>query len=120
MKTGILKKIARSITGVGLHEKSSGQLLRCPACKKKRLQLSDAGLKCSCFFELPRIVCGKELTDEQLITLAVKRKTLLIAGFLSPTGEAFSVKLKLYVQVCRVNDVKSCGVWGIDKVKSNP
>jgi len=68
-----------------------GQLGQCPQCQAGTVRQTPKGAGCGrwregCTFTVWRTVSGKELTDEQIKDLVLKKRTELIKGFKKKDG----------------------------------
>ncbi len=73
------------------------QKLICPFCGKQ-LRSFDWGYGCSgykdgCKFRVNKVICGKQITENQVISLVQNGKTNVIKGFKSKDGKTFDACL---------------------------
>ncbi|MDR2926655.1 MAG: topoisomerase C-terminal repeat-containing protein, partial [Cytophagaceae bacterium] len=71
--------------------------LPCPKCKSGAITIYNKVAKCnnaSCNLTVFKSVCGKNLTDSQLVGLLKNGKTEIIKGFKSKQGNSFDASLK--------------------------
>lgn len=67
----------------------------CPACGKS-IAITQNSFSCTgCAFRIRSLVCGKNLTQNQVETLISKGKTTIIKGFKSKAGKPFNAALVL-------------------------
>lgn len=72
-------------------EKSS---IKCPHCNKN-LVVNKWYYQCSCGFKIPHVICGKNLSEQDMGSLINDKKTGLIRGFVSKSGNKFNAYLVL-------------------------
>ena len=75
----------------------SSQKLICPKCKTGKLTHYANVTKCSdmsCNLAIFKTMCGKRLTEQQIVELVQKGKTGFIKGFKGKTGKLFDAALK--------------------------
>ena len=72
-------------------EKSS---IKCPHCNKN-LVVNKWYYQCSCGFKIPHVICGKNLSEQDMGSLINDKKTGLIKGFVSKSGNKFNAYLVL-------------------------
>ena len=73
--------------------------IKCPLCGNDLHKYSwgwgCTNYKNGCKFSVSSTICGKKLTDKQIVTLITKKKTKEINGFISKSGKPFNAALKL-------------------------
>ncbi|MFD2965801.1 type IA DNA topoisomerase [Sphingobacterium bambusae] len=72
--------------------------LSCPKCKIEKLHLNDRQIRCSsaaCGWKQYRMICGVQLSPEDLKQLVTKNKTGLIKGLKGRSGKSFDAQLVL-------------------------
>ena len=73
-----------------------GQHFECPKCKSGKVTVYAKVAKCgnmSCNLTIFRTLCGKHLTDKQVVELITKGKTGVIKGFKSKQKNVFDAIL---------------------------
>jgi len=80
---------------------SDGKKLNCPFCSKGLIEYENgygcSGYKSSgCTFFVKKTICGKRITETQLMLLVTSGRTSVIKGFISPkNGKSFDAILKV-------------------------
>lgn len=72
------------------------QKLLCPKCKSGKMTIYENVAKCnnsSCELTIFKTICGKKLTEHQIVELVQKGKTSLIKGFKGKQGKSFDAAL---------------------------
>jgi DNA topoisomerase-3 len=90
----------KSLQNTGtINQAADADKILCPKCRKAHLRVFEKGIGCSnreCGFVLWRLICKKNLTDNQLNEIAKGKVSGIIKGFVSPkTGKPFEAKLKM-------------------------
>lgn len=74
-------------------------MIICPLCSsqlvKGKSNIYCSSYKQGCKFSIPYIICGKRLTDNQIVMLVKSRRTKIIKGFVSKNGNSFDATLKI-------------------------
>lgn len=81
----------------GLDLPSNTQKLTCPKCKSESVTVYGKVARCGnphCNMTVFKTICGKSLSDNQVVELIKKGKTGLIKGFKSKQGKSFDASLK--------------------------
>lgn len=97
-----------------ISESSSGQFVSekeekmiCPLCGKKinhfKWGYGCSGYSDGCKFSINNEICGKKITENQVLTLITKGKTNTIKGFTGKSGKSFDAALKLDKASGKVN-----------------
>jgi len=72
--------------------------LTCPKCKLEKLHLNDRQIRCSnstCGWKQYRMICGVQLSQEDLKQLVTESKTGLIKGLKGRSGKSFDAHLTI-------------------------
>lgn len=72
--------------------------IECPRCERGSVYLYNKVAKCNnieCELTIFRFLCGKNLTDEQILNLLRGEQTPVIHGFVNRKGKQFECMLKL-------------------------
>ena len=89
------QKVVDEISGVAIPE--DVHKLPCPKCKSGAVAIFSKVAKCnneSCNLTIFKTVCGKSLTESQVIELLKNGKTGLIRGFKGKKGNSFEAMLR--------------------------
>lgn len=77
-----------------------GSELKCPCCgavlQKGIVNIYCSNYKAGCRFNVPYLVCGKKLTENQIIMLITQQRTNLIKGMTSKNGKKFDAALIIH------------------------
>lgn len=76
-----------------------GSELKCPSCgavlKEGATNIFCSDYKNGCKFHVPYFVCGKKLTENQILMLINQQRTTIIKGMTSQNGKKFDAAIKL-------------------------
>ena len=88
-----LNDIASNIKGFATGSLSNEESnIKCPCCNKN-LIINKWYYQCSCGFKISHIICEKDLSEQDINNLINNKRTGLIKGFTSKTGEKFAAYL---------------------------
>lgn len=96
-----IKTDTAQITNEVLNSRIAGfsfNSIECPKCGRGTMYLYNKVAKCNnseCGHHILRLLCGKYLTDAQLLTVLGRKKTPVIKGFVTRKGKKFSASLTL-------------------------
>ena len=79
-------------------EQETQQTLDCPKCKEQSVRIYPKVAKCmneECGLTIFKSICGKNLSDTQVIDLLLKGKTGVIKGMVGKSGKPFDASLSL-------------------------
>lgn len=86
----IIEQISNS--KIKMENNNNFQTYVCPKCGRETFRIFKGVGKCtdeSCDFKIFRKMCGKSLTDQNIIELIQKKRSSLIKGFVSKAGKKF-------------------------------
>jgi DNA topoisomerase-3 len=94
-----IKEFTKSIVDEisSLELPANSQKLNCPKCKTGTITIYAKVAKCSdmnCNLTIFKAVCGKNLTEKQIVELVKNGKTGMIRGFKSKQGQVFDASLR--------------------------
>lgn len=106
VRNNVIKYYNEIVSSTAVKSMPTTYSLKCPLCHSS-VGIYDWGAGCKnyksgCKFVIQRNICGKKLTDKQLITLVNCEETNIIKGFKSSKGTTFDAKLQYNIATKKI------------------